>query len=75
MCVNSATSFLGIGFATLLRYMLLELNRKLDRESVSGAGSAGDLTTGKALTQAESERREEAGLPGEGAVKGFRFIV
>lgn len=42
MSVNCATAFIAIISATLLRFMLVKLNKKLDRgESVIGAVSGG----------------------------------
>ncbi|KAI9755471.1 MAG: hypothetical protein M4579_004262 [Chaenotheca gracillima] len=57
MGVNSATSLIAILGATLLRFMLVRLNKKLDR----GADPLGGFAA-------------QAGLPGEGAKRGFRFL-
>ena len=57
MAVDCATLALAIFMATLLRFVLVRLNKKLDRgEHVEGAVNAG------------------AGVPGEAADKGFRFL-
>jgi len=56
--VNCVTCFIAICAATLLRFMLVALNRKLDRgEFVPGAINDGS-----------------GGVPGEAAKKGFRFL-
>ncbi|KAF3926169.1 hypothetical protein ABW21_db0204497 [Orbilia brochopaga] len=69
MGINCATSVLAVLFATVLRFMLVRLNKKLDcGEQVGGATS---LIEGEGQT----ERREEQGLPGTAAVKGFRFLI
>jgi hypothetical protein len=58
MAVDSATLALAIVMATILRFMLVRLNKKLDAgEQVEGAVVA----TGQ-------------GIPGEAAKKGFRFL-
>lgn len=55
--VNCVTAFIAICAATLLRFMLVRLNKKLDNgEYVEGAIIA-----------------ENDGVPGEAAKKGFRF--
>ncbi|KAF3940115.1 hypothetical protein ABW19_dt0207506 [Dactylella cylindrospora] len=75
MGVNCGTSLLAVVFATVLRTMLARLNKRLDRgEDVGGTGLAKD-DTGKALAAEQIERREAEGLPGEAAVKGFRFLI
>ncbi|MCJ1475524.1 hypothetical protein MMC13_004187 [Lambiella insularis] len=56
--VNCSTAFIAICCATLLRFMLVRLNKKLDNgEYVEGAIIA-----------------ENDGLPGEAVKKGFRFL-
>ncbi|EPS40425.1 hypothetical protein H072_5739 [Dactylellina haptotyla CBS 200.50] len=76
MGVNCGTSFLGIIFATILRFTLVRLNRKLDHEEEAGGSGLVDGNQSAApLNQNEVERREEEGLPGTAAVKGFRFLV
>ncbi|KAF8858919.1 MFS general substrate transporter [Acephala macrosclerotiorum] len=66
MAVNMAMSFMAIIFATILRFYLKALNRKLDR--------------GEAIedVNVDGERRnaaEEQGLPGIAVDNGFRFLV
>ena len=52
------TAFIAVCMATLLRFMLVRLNRKLDNgEYVEGAIIA-----------------EHDGVPGDAAKKGFRFL-
>jgi hypothetical protein len=49
MAVNCTTAFIGILCATLLRFMLVRLNRKLDRgELVEGAVATGEGVPGEA---------------------------
>lgn len=49
MSVNCTTSFVGILSATVLRFMLVRLNRKLDRgEVVEGAVATGEGVPGEA---------------------------
>ena len=49
MSVNCVTAFIAICAATLLRFMLVRLNKKLDRgESVKGAVVMGEGIPGKA---------------------------
>ncbi|KAK6497383.1 hypothetical protein TWF481_011792 [Arthrobotrys musiformis] len=67
MGVNCGTSLLGIVFATVLRIILVRLNKKLDREE--------DLSEAGLTAEGQVERREEQGLPGEAAAKGFRFLI
>ena len=58
MAVNCTTAVIAILAATLLRFILVRLNKKLDRgEPVKGAVVMG------------------AGVPGEAASKGFRFVL
>lgn len=60
MSVNCATAALAIIMATILRFMLVRLNKKLDRgEHVEGAIGAGHSGEGV----------------GEETKKGFRFLV
>lgn len=59
MSVNCCTSFLAIVAATVLRFMLVRLNRKLDKGiHVEGA-----------INSAHNA------LPGEAAQHGFRFKI
>ncbi|KAF3926830.1 hypothetical protein ABW20_dc0102031 [Dactylellina cionopaga] len=75
MGVNCGTSLLAVVFAIVLRTMLVRLNKKLDRgEEVGGTGPSRS-TDNVALTQDEIHRREEEGLPGAAAAKGFRFLI
>lgn len=67
MGVNCGTSLLGIVFATVLRMILVRLNKKLDREE--------DLSETGLTAEGQAGRREEQGLPGEAAAKGFRFLI
>jgi hypothetical protein len=56
--VDCATAALAIIMATILRFILIHLNKKLDRgEHVEGAINKG------------------AGIPGEAAENGFRFLL
>ena len=49
MSVNCTTSFIGICAATVLRFVLVRLNKKLDRgEPVKGAVAIGEAIPGKA---------------------------
>lgn len=49
MSVNCLMSFLAICMATLLRFILVGLNKKLDRgESVEGAVAVGEGVPGEA---------------------------
>lgn len=55
--MDCLTAFMAIASATILRFMLVRLNKRLDHgDAVSGAGTGG------------------AGVPGEAARKGFRFL-
>lgn len=69
MIVNMAMSLMSIVFATILRFHLKRLNKKLDLgEAVEGVNShAGD--------RERREAAEEQGLPGIAADNGFRFLV
>jgi len=60
MSVNCATAFLAIAMATLLRFILVGLNKKLDR-GLHVEGSVRDTA--------------QYGLPATGAKKGFRYLV
>jgi hypothetical protein len=63
MCVNLAMSVVSIIFATILRFHLISLNKKLDRgEAVEGVSS--------------SARRDCEEGDGEGIAieRGFRFL-
>ena len=59
MSVNCVTAFIAICAATLLRFVLIGLNRKLDR---------GEAVEGAVVSMGE-------GIPGEAASKGFRFVL
>lgn len=49
MAVNCVMAFLALCMATLLRFVLVKLNRKLDRgESVKGAIAVGEAVPGEA---------------------------
>ena len=49
MSVNCCTSFIGIVSATVLRFVLARLNKKLERgEPVKGAVAVGEAVPGKA---------------------------
>ena len=49
MSVNCVTVFIAISMATLLRFILVRLNKKLDRgEHVEGAINAGEAVPGEA---------------------------
>lgn len=49
MSVNCATSAVAIIAATVLRFILVDLNKKLDRgETVKGAVAIGEAVPGKA---------------------------
>ncbi len=66
MCVNMGMSIMAIVFATVLRFHLKALNRKLN---------IGEVVDG---VNADSEERnvvEEQGLPGTAVNNGFRFLV
>jgi MFS family permease len=66
MAVNMAMSFMAIIFATILRFHLKALNRKLDRgEAIEDVNIDGD----------RRNAAEEQGLPGIAADNGFRFLV
>ena len=52
MSVNCATSFIAICSATLLRFILVHLNKKLDRgEVVKGAVAAAEAVPGEAAAK------------------------
>ena len=59
MSVNCVTAFIAICAATLLRFVLTGLNKKLDR---------GEAVEGAVVSMGE-------GVPGEAASKGFRFVL
>lgn len=49
MSVNCTTAFIAICAATVLRFVLMRLNKKLDRgETVTGAIADGDAVPGEA---------------------------
>lgn len=69
MCCASAA--VALIFATILRFVLVNLNRKLDR---------GEFVEGAINNQHGAERRTSLletgeGVPGEAASRGFRFLV
>ena len=59
MSVNCVTAFIAICAATLLRFVLVSLNKKLNR---------GEAIEGAVVSIGE-------GIPGEAARKGFRFVL
>jgi hypothetical protein len=68
MCVNMAMSCVSIIFATILRFYLKSLNRKLDRgQVIEGVNNAEGAARMHAV--------EEQGLPGIAVERGFRFLV
>jgi MFS family permease len=67
MSVNCATCFVAILMATLLRFILVRLNRKLDE------GMAIDVNPSAMATGAQTTA--QYGLPAEGAKRGFRYRV
>lgn len=74
MTVNACTALLAIAAATVLRVVLMRLNKKLERgESVR------DVYTGRAHTGAETEVGEGKIVTSvgneQGAVTTFRFLV
>ena len=61
-------AFMAICMATLLRFILVRLNKKLDRgEPVKGAIAVGEAVPGEAVPG-------EA-VPGEASQRGFRFVL
>jgi len=71
MSVCSATAFIAICAATVLRLILVRLNKKLDRgEWVEGAINTGsrDGRKGHIMVQ-------EGSIPTEAAASGFRFLL
>ena len=56
--VNTVTAVLAILAATALRFILVDLNKKLERGEEAEAASV----------------TVEGGVPGEAAKKGFRFL-
>jgi hypothetical protein len=69
--VDSGMSVMSIVFATILRTVLVRLNRKLDAEEES-------MAMGGLSSQEASERQqvaEEQGLPGAAVERGFRFLL
>jgi hypothetical protein len=65
MIVNCLTAFIAILAATLLRFILIRLNKKLDR---------GELVEGAINNQGPREEMAD-GVPLEAASHGFRFRV
>jgi hypothetical protein len=71
MAVNMAMSGMSIIFGTILRFYLVSLNKKLDRgEIIEGVGGGSDVES-----EDRKREREEQGLPGVAAERGFRFLV
>lgn len=70
MSVNMAMCIVSIIFATVLRFYLHSLNKKLDQgEVISGVnGMSGD-------SEARKNAAEEHGLPGIAVDRGFRFLL
>jgi hypothetical protein len=67
MSVCSGTAFIAILSATLLRFLLARLNKKLDRgEWVEGAINSGPTTD--LVVQ-------EGAIPSKAAERGFRFLL
>ncbi|KAK6539869.1 hypothetical protein TWF694_008708 [Orbilia ellipsospora] len=75
MGVNCGTSFLAVIFATVLRTILVRLNKKLDREEEHAGTGDGQSATALNGSGANVESREEQGLPGAAVTKGFRFLI
>ena len=69
MAVNLSMSGVSILFGTILRFYLVSLNRKLDREE--GMGGSGMDEDG----EGRKREVEERGLPGIAVDRGFRFLV
>ncbi|KAJ4524882.1 hypothetical protein HRR83_000520 [Exophiala dermatitidis] len=80
MSLCCATAAIALIFATVLRFMLVRLNKKLDRgEFVEGAINSNN-NAAAANKDGEEHRRASllaAGeaVPAEAAAKGFRFLV
>ena len=74
MTVNACTALLAIGAATVLRIVLIRLNKKLER-----GDPVRDVATGQAHTGADAEIGEGRNVWEEGrelgAVTTFRFLV
>jgi hypothetical protein len=72
MAVNMAMSGVSIIFGTILRFYLVSLNKKLDHgeiiDDADGTSSSGE-------SEERKREREEQGLPGVAAERGFRFLV
>ncbi|KAB2581349.1 Major facilitator superfamily [Lasiodiplodia theobromae] len=66
MIVNAITSLWAAVFATVLRMLLVRLNKKID---------AGILLLEQTSEEDRKRVIEEHGLPGEAVDKGFRFLV
>lgn len=67
MSVCSATAFVAICAATVLRIILMRLNKKLDRgEFVEGAINSRSTVADEVMGE---------GIPPEAASRGFRFLV
>ncbi|RDW87955.1 hypothetical protein BP5796_03649 [Coleophoma crateriformis] len=61
MSVNTATAFIAIIFCTILRFMLVRLNKKLDE--------------GMAVDDIRDQEVDENGIPVVGTQRGFRYKV
>ncbi|ETI19647.1 hypothetical protein G647_08659 [Cladophialophora carrionii CBS 160.54] len=72
MSVCSATAFIAICAATVLRLILMRLNKKLDRgEWVEGAINRGP----RGGAHKHDITVQEGAIPGEAAARGFRFLL
>ena len=63
MGVNAGTALMSIAVATVFRFVLRGLNRRLDAQE--GWGEDGDVESSKVETEAEGQRR----------AKGFRYLL
>ncbi|KIX92719.1 uncharacterized protein Z520_11571 [Fonsecaea multimorphosa CBS 102226] len=76
MSVCSATAFVAICAATVLRLILVRLNRKLDRgEWVEGAINSPSAVARDAKGVASPVIVQEGAVPAEAAASGFRFLL
>jgi hypothetical protein len=74
MSVNTATSFLSIIFATILRTVLSRLNKKI-QQGVRVEAEVYIPGDRKASHDARKKAVEDKGLPGEAVDRGFRFLL
>ena len=70
MAVNLSMSGVSILFGTILRFYLVSLNKKLDREEGMGVVAGMDRDR-----EGRKREVEERGLPGIAIDRGFRFLV